>query len=67
LSDLVWLAHTSSILLLPDGNFNLGVNMTIAKEIYSSPSLKDDVKMASESAAEEAELKILWNLKKTLP
>ena len=30
--------------------------MAIAKEIYSSPSLKDDVKMASESAADEAEL-----------
>ena len=32
--------------------------MTIVKEIYSSPSLKDDVKMASEDAAEEAELEL---------
>ena len=32
--------------------------MAIAREIYSSPSLKDDVKMASESAAEEAEMEL---------
>lgn len=37
--------------------------MTIVKEIYSSPSLKDDVKMASESAAEEAELELRILLK----
>jgi len=32
--------------------------MPITKEIYSAPSLKEDVKMASESAAEEAELEL---------
>jgi hypothetical protein len=37
--------------------------MTIVKEIYSSPSLKDDVKIASESAAEEAELELQMLLK----
>ena len=35
--------------------------MAIAKEIYSSPSLKDDVKMASESAAEET----VWRTQRT--
>ncbi len=37
--------------------------MAIAREIYSSPSLKDDVKMASESAAEEAEMELQMLLK----
>ena len=32
--------------------------MPIVKEIYSSPSLKEDVKMASEDAADEAELEL---------
>jgi len=32
--------------------------MPITKEIYSAPSLEEDVKMASESAAEEAELEL---------
>ena len=32
--------------------------MTISKEIYSAPSLKDDIKVASESAAEEAQLEL---------
>ena len=37
--------------------------MTVVKEIYSAPSLNDDVKMASESAAEEAELELKMLLK----
>ena len=32
--------------------------MGIEKEIYAAPSLDDDVKVASESAAEEAELEL---------
>ena len=32
--------------------------MAISKEIYSAPSLNDDIKVASESAAEEAQLEL---------
>tara|TARA_R110002020_G_scaffold307238_3_gene523085 strand:- start:9603 stop:9920 length:318 start_codon:yes stop_codon:yes gene_type:complete len=37
--------------------------MPIVKEIYSSPSLKEDVKLASETAEEEAELELQMLLK----
>ena len=52
------LAHTGLILLLPAGNINQGDIMAISKEIYSAPSLKDDIKVVSESAAEEAQLEL---------
>ena len=32
--------------------------MTIAKEIYSSPTLKEDIKVASESSQEEAQMEL---------
>jgi|TARA_B110000971_G_C19966162_1_gene480320 hypothetical protein len=44
--------------LLYSGEINQGDIMAISKEIYSAPSLKDDIKVASESAAEEAQLEL---------
>ena len=37
--------------------------MPIEKEIYAAPSLKEDVKLASETAEEEAELELQILLK----
>ena len=37
--------------------------MPIEKEIYAAPSLKEDVKLASETAEEEAELELQMLLK----
>ena len=37
--------------------------MPIEKEIYAAPSLKEDVRLASESAEEEAEMELMMLLK----